>query len=97
MERDPEKSSFMAKIEREKREAFLQLEEVVRDEVLRLQYYIPFVKLLAIAGALQSPLQVNPNEQRKFYFEEGRVFRVYCFEDMLMDSTKRPVHHQACH
>ena len=36
VQRDPEKSSLMANIEREIREAFLELDEGVRDEVLRI-------------------------------------------------------------
>jgi hypothetical protein len=32
--------------------------------------------------------KVNPSDQKKFFFEQGRVFRVYCYEDMIVDNTR---------
>ena len=63
------------------------LEDETRDEVLRLQYYIPFIKLLAVEGAKQSPLHPIPNEGQKIYRDGNKIFKVFFFDDMIKDRS----------
>jgi hypothetical protein len=63
------------------------LEDETRDEVLRLQYYIPFIKLLAVEGAKQSPLHPIPNEGQKIYRDGVKIFKVFFFDDMIKDRS----------
>lgn len=84
-EKASNKKGVLKELEKQKREAFVLLEEDTRDEVLRFEFYLPFLKLLAIEGAKQSPLIPLPNERTKIYRHEGRLFKVFFYEEMLYD------------
>lgn len=71
--------------EKEKRDALYQLRQDVRDEVLRFEFYIPFIKLLAIEGAKQSPLTPQANERNRIYRHDHKLFKVFFYEEMLLD------------
>ncbi len=71
--------------EKEKRNALFLLDQDVRDEVLRFEFYIPFIKLLAIEGAKQSPLTPQANDRSRIYKHENRLFKVFFYEEMLLD------------
>ena len=75
----------MLELQKEKRDAFFQLEQIVRDEVLRMEFYVPFMKLLAIEGAKQSPLHPMPNERQRIYIEDEKLYKVHFVEDMILD------------
>ena len=52
----------MTEMQEERRDALFFLNEATREMVLRNQYDLPFVKLLAIDGAKQSDLELHSSE-----------------------------------
>ncbi len=53
--------------------------------MLRLEFYLPFIRLLAVEGAKQSPLLPLPNDRTKMYTHEGKLFKVFFYEEMIAD------------
>lgn len=84
-EKTVNQNPVMVELEKEKRDALFQLDQDVRDEVLRFEFYIPFIKLLAIEGAKQSPLTPQANERNKIYRHGDKLFKVFFYEEMLLD------------
>ena len=53
--------------------------------VIKHQFDLPFIKLLAIEGALQSPLKVYEAERKYSINHEGVRYKVFYIADMLAD------------
>jgi len=75
----------MQQMQDERRDALFQLDDETREMVLEHQYDLPFLKLLAMEGAKQSPLQVHANDRKSSILHEGVRYKVFCIEDMLID------------
>lgn len=80
-----EQQTLYQRLEEEKRDSLPQLDEDTRAMVLAKQYNLPFVKLLAMEGAQQSTLKVEPNVRKYSYSHEGMRYKVFYIEDMLVD------------
>jgi hypothetical protein len=78
-----EQENLLMDVEKERREALYLLDKNTKFVVLQYAYKLPIIKMFALEGAKESPLNPDKADCKNIYKHEGSVFKVYFYDDLL--------------